>query len=433
MVAVALAVLLLPACSAGGDLTESVAPTPTQQVNAPTPTRLPFAATQTAEVGEAPYIIERVVLATELADDGAPLEEVSVLSEKQQNIFLAVRVRGIAPGTRFKAVWFENDAIIGQSDERVEAPEGDAQWIALPFRSIAQLNPAASHAVELVINDRRIDVYAFRVGVGDPSGVIAEATLALGTDEAGQPIKPGDTFDRFAPQLVLAVRISNIVDPTGMIFNTYWLRDGLPIDQRPPDGGQPQLASDPPDPNDRKMTFTFIPQTPLVPGEYSVAVLLNGSEIASYPFTIVSENVATSTPAPTEPAGPTASSAFSSARVTDLFLTSEIDEETGEPASERVSVWETEAGESVPLFVAVSLANLRVDDVVEVSLRINGSEIERFALPVAAFEQGWLSTEVELRAPDNPDNAVEYEIIVYLNDTRARSSTVLIETPAENN
>lgn len=422
---------ILPACSAGGNLVESADPTPSPNMSDPAPTRLPFAATQTAEISQAPYVIERVVLATELAENGEPTKAVSVLSEEQQNIYLAVRARGVADGTSFKAVWFEDDQIIGQSDARIEEPSEEAQWIALPFRSIAQLNPAANHTVELVINDRRINVYAFRVGVGDPSDVIAEATLALGTDEEGDPIRPGDTFDRFAPQLVLAVRISNMVDPTGMVFNSFWLRDDLPIDQRPPDGGQPQLTSDPPDPNDRKMTFTHVPQAPLVPGEYSVTVLLNGSEIASYPFTIVSEIVESSRAEPTEPAEETASPVESSVSVTDVFIASEIDEETGEPDSQRVRVWETDAEESVPFYVSVALSDLRVDDVVSFSIGIQGSVIDRYQLPVAAFEHGWLSTEVEMRAPDNPDDAVEYEVVVYVNDTRVRTATVLIESLPE--
>lgn len=423
--------LLLSACSAGGNLVESVDPTTTPNANDATPTRLPFAATQTAEVGQAPYIIERVVLATELDDDGEPAREVTVIPENQENIFLAIRARGITAGTRFKAVWFENDEILGQSDERVDDAGDGAQWITLQFRSIAQMNPAATHAVELVINDRRIDVYAFRVGVGDPSDVIAEATLALGTDGVGEPVKPGDTFDRFAPQVVLVVRISNMVDPTGMVFNTFWLRNDLPIDQRPPDGGQPRLDSDPPDPNDRKMTFTHVPQAPLVPGEYSVTVLLNGSEVASFPFTIVAEADLIPTAEPTERVSATATTVSSGVSVSDLFVASEIDDETGEPDSERVRVWQAEAEEIIPLYVAVELSELRVDDVVTFSVGIRGSVIERYELPVAAFENGWLSTEIELRAPDNPNDAVEYEIILYVNDTRVRGSNVLVESQAE--
>ncbi|CAN5807009.1 hypothetical protein BH20CHL1_BH20CHL1_03120 [soil metagenome] len=423
--------MILPACSAGGNLVVSADPTPTPNVSAPTPTRLPFAATQTAAVSEVPYIIERVVLATELADDGAPTEEVTVLSEEQQEIYLAIRARNIAGGTSFRAIWFEDDQIIGQSDERVAESNGDGQWVALPFRPIAQLNPAANHTVELVINDRRINVYAFRVGAGNPSDVIAEATLALGTDGEGEPVWPGETFDRFAPQLVLAVRISNMVDPTGMVFNSFWLRDDLLIDQRPPDGGQPQLTSDPPDPADRRMTCTLVPQVPLVPGEYSVTVLLNGSEIAGYPFTIASEDAAQATAEPTERVEATASPVASGVSVTDLFVASEIDEATGEPDSERVRVWETEAEESVPFYVSVALSDLRVDDVVSFSIGIRGSVIDRYQLPVAAFERGWLSTRVEMRSPDNPNDAVEYEIVVYVNDTRVRSANVLIESVAE--
>ena len=422
-------VLLLSACSAGANLGEPEPPTPTPDADLPrpTPTRLPFAATQTAAVNEVPYIIERVVLATEVEDDGTPVNEVSALSEEQQNVFLSVRVRDIQKGMRFQARWYENDTIIGQSDERVEEVKDTVQWVALPFRSIARLNPAASHAVELIVNDRPINTFAFRVGIGDPTDVIAEATLALGTDEESQPIKPGDVFDRFAPQIVLVARISNMVDPTGMIFTSYWIRDGLIIDQRPPDGGQPRLDSDPPDPLDRQMTFTFVPQGTLIPGEYEVVVHLNGAEVETYSFSIVEEVLPTSTPAPTERVEPTLTARAADAELIDLLITDEIDND-GEPAGDAISSVEAYPGERVSLFVALELEDLRIENEVEFTISIDNSIVDRYVFPVAAFERGWLSTEVEFPAPDTRNDSVEYDVVVYLDNTRAGSVSLRIES-----
>lgn len=427
---VVLLALVLSACSAGANLTEPPPPSPTADVAqaSPTPTRLPFAATQTAAAGAVPYVLERVVLATEIEDDGAPANEVSVISEEQENIFLTVRIRDLPAGSRFQAIWMENDQEIGRSDESVADAGPGARWVALPFRPIARLNPAAAHSVELVIDDRRIDSYAFRVGVGDASDIIAESTLALGTDDEGEPIKPGETFDRFTPQVVLIARISNLVNPEGMVFTTYWIREGLVLAQRPPDGGQPRLTSDPPDPNDRTMTFTFVPEGNIVPGEYDAALFLNGQEIARYAFTIVPDEMPSVTPSPTERVGPTQTPSVSEVTVADVQVVESVDEETSEPDGDSITTIEAYPGEVIPLHVAVSLEDLRIDDEVEFTIGIGNSIIDRYPLPFAAFDDGWLAADVDFRAPDLRNDTVEYEIVVYINGSRAHSTSIEIES-----
>ena len=168
-----------------------------------------------------------------------------------------VRITGAPPETVFRAYWFEGDTILGQSEVTLPASDEPTRWVALGFRAPAALNPAAPHAVELRINDRKIDTYTFRVGVGAIEDVIAEASMALGTrDEV--VVGRGELFDVLAGQLVAVVRVSNVVDPTGMIFTVFWYRGDTLVGQGQPDGGQPRLSPEP-QPLERRLTFTFAP------------------------------------------------------------------------------------------------------------------------------------------------------------------------------
>ena len=414
------ACLVLSACSAGADFGEPPDPTPTTPAGSfiPVPTLLPLAATRTAEANAVPFTIERVVLTTELAPDGGPANEVSVLSEEQQNIFLAVRVRDVPPDTRFRAVWFENDSTIGQSEVRATKPDGSVQWIALPFRSIARLNPAATHSVDLIVGEQLVNSYAFRVGVGNARDVIAEATLALGTTDDGQPVSPDHEFDRFSPQIVLVARISNMVDPTGMIFTSHWMRGNVSLGQRGPDGGQPGSDS-------RVMTFTLVPEGNLIPGAHTVIVMLNGTQIAAYNFTVLGDGNQSPDPEPTVATEATATEVLAGVEIRDIVVAREVDEDTSEP-EDGFEVIEGFPSEVIDLIVAIRLVDLTDDDVVEFSIGIGNSIIERHRLPVAALEDGWLATPVSFRAPDIPDRTVVYEIFVYVDGQRVDGTTLSV-------
>jgi len=420
LVAFLSACLVLSACSAGSDFGEPPEPTPTTPSGnfLPVPTRLPLAATRTAEANAVPFTIERVVLTTELAPDGGPANEVSVLSEEQQSIYLAVRVRDVPPDTRFRAVWFENDRAIGQSDVRVTEPEGSVQWVALPFRSIAALNSASTHSVDLIIGDILIDSYAFRVGVGNVGDVIAEATLALGITDDGQPVSPGHEFDRNSPQIVLVARISNMVDPTGMIFTSHWTRGNVSLGQRQPDDGQPDSGS-------RTMTFTLEPAGNLIPGAHTVAIMLNGTQIAAYNFTIMTDGDATSDAQPTEPPDVTPTAIPVSVEVRDIVVALEVDDDTSEPES-GFDVIDGYPSEALEMQVAIRLVELTVDDIVEFSIGIGNSVIERHRLPSVDLEDGWIATPVEFRAPDIADRTVVYEIFVYVDGQRVADSILSV-------
>ena len=415
---------LLTACAAGGSLDDPAQATPTvaDGMDGPAPTGLPFSATQTAEADLVPYVIERIVLTTELEGDGEPANEVSVLSQEQQNVFLAVRVRGLAQETSFQAIWFEGDEVIGQSNESADADDDDSQWVALPFRSIAALNPAAAHSVELLIDERRVNTFAFRVGVGNPDDVIAEAELGVSINEEGELQAEGDTFDRFVPQIVLMARVSNQVDPTGMIFTAHWMRGNVPLAQTVPDGGQPRLGGEAEGENPRLMTFTLTPQGSLIPGDHTVSIHLNGSPIAEYDFTIATDDEDVPGTEPTEEVEPTPTEEPPSVTVNNIVVTDEVDEDTSEP-DDGLNSLDAYPSQLLELIVTIELEDLSIDNRIEFTVGIGGGIIERYQLPVAALEDGWLATPVDFRAPDIAGRTVEYEIIVYVDGVWSESST----------
>lgn len=422
----------LTACAAGGSLDDPAQPTPTvvNDMNGPVPTGLPFSATQTAEASLAPYVIERIVLTTEIDDDGAPANEVSVLSEEQQNVYLAVRVRGLADDTRFQAIWYEGTNVIGQSDETVGTGRAESQWVALPFRSIAALNPAVAHSVELLIDERPVNTFAFRVGVGNPDDVIAEAELGTGLNENGELQSPGDTFERTVPQVVLLARVSNEVDPTGMIFTAHWMRGNVPLAQTIPDAGQPRLDSDNQGENPRRMTFTLTPQGSLVPGEHTVSVHLNGSPIAEYDFTIATDDVVVPDADATEEVQPTPTEEPPSVTVNDIVVSDEVNDDTSEPIDE-INSLDAYPSQLLELYVTIKLEGLGIDNRVEFTVGIGGGIIERYQLPLAALDDGWLATPVDFRAPDIAGRTVDYEIFVYVDGVLAESSTFSVESNQE--
>ena len=294
--------LLLSACTTPEIIRETPQPDSTA-----TQTLVPIvttpAPTGTAIVAESRRKIERITLATEVTEDGAPRDERSAIPEEAEHFYLCVQVREVQQGSRFQAIWFEGGEIIGRSEKMALEDATKPVWIAMQYRPIARLNPASDHAVELIVDDQTINRLVFRVGVGDPSDAVAAAAFTSGFDALGKAINPQTRFHVDTPQLTLRVRISNRVDPAGMLFTTLWYRENVQIAQRAPDG-----TSDDP----RRLDFTLAPTSPLPPGDYRVALLLNGTEVRSIPFVLTTEILPTATPERTgTPAtnAPTATSA----------------------------------------------------------------------------------------------------------------------------
>jgi len=416
---------LLASCAEStGDASTLPTATPAAVPAGPGPTHLPFAAALTAEARETPYLIERVTLATNVDADGVPLDEVTVIPSDSRLMFLSVLVTGLRPPVLFRAFWYEGEQIIGQSEVTVEESSGPARWVSLGFQTTADLDPGQPHFVELRINNRLVDSYTFRVGTGELADVIAEAAVSLGTRD-GEPVEAGQLFDIFAPQLVAVVRVSRNVDPTGMIFNALMYRGETLIEQRGPDGGPLEL---PPEPDllDRQMTFTFLPDTSFPEGDYHITILLNGTEVLTLPFTVIPFQRPTATEVAAT-AGPAATSVSSGISLLEIRLTEGLNEETGNPSGNTLTSWVGKPNEQREFWLSLQLADVRIDDVVEVDVVLGDRHINRHRYPVAAFEQGWLSTPVNFWAPDLDESVKNYRFLVFINGVQIRTYTVEVD------
>lgn len=302
--------------------------------------------------------------------------------------------------------------MIGQSDTISIETQGRPTWVALEYRPPFALKPDASYAVELLVENEKIDRYMFRVGIGDPVKAIAAAAFATGFNAAGKPTGVRTDFPADAGELVFRARVSNMVDPAGWTFTTLWFRDDVLVAQVNPD------ESD----NPRLLSFTLRPNGELPPGPYSVSLLLNGVEARSAPFTVtVPGAVATETPTatPTAAAGATAS-------VTRLVLTDRVDSSTSAPTGEEVTVWEAPERTSAELWLAIEVQQLTRADVLEVRVNRAGRLYANDRLPRRVVDDGWVAVPLSLDIPANRDGVVEYTISVLLNGNRTESLTVLV-------
>lgn len=280
--------LLLASCTTPEIIRETPQPDPTETPTlVPVETQVPAA--ESTETHSPRRQIERITLATEVAEDGTPRDERASIPEGVESFYLCVQVRDVEQGSRFQAIWFEGGEILGRSERIALEDASDPVWISLQYRPIAKLNPARDHAVELIVDDETIERFAFRVGVGNPADAVAAAAFTSGFDALGKSINPQTYFHVDTPQLTLRVRISNRVDPAGMLFSTIWYRGDTQIAQRAPD----EPLTDP-----RRFDFTFTPSSPLTPGNYRVALLLNGNEVRSVPFVLTEGELPTPTPTP---------------------------------------------------------------------------------------------------------------------------------------
>jgi hypothetical protein len=420
----------------------TAAPSPSASIRL-SPTRTIVYATPTPLAGVGAPIVERVAIATEVNEDGSPVEETSAVSEQLDRIFLCVQVSELQAGTEFRAVWFEGGEIIGQSDVVAEDPGQVERWVSLSYRPVFPLKPNADHIVELFINKNLVERYAFRVGVGDARRVIAEATLALGTDANGI-VGPGDRFQMDTEQIVLVARISNMVDPNGMTFDSFWYRGDTLVAKIGPDGGQP-IVEPTPAPFARRMTFTFRPGMQFTPGDYRVDLLLNGVRTNSYRFSVTAEHPPTPTPTPTpaptatpteEPqptatptpgrGSPTPTGTTGEVDIDDVVITDEIDPGTNAPIGNTVFVWEAAPGSVVTLWVAIAVSDLTDKDVIAIEVTRNDDEYGVKTLPKADIDSGWLSTTVQLEVPTDGGDDYVYTVVVLVNGDEYLSTSMLM-------
>lgn len=407
---------ILSACAAPRIIRE----TPTAGTSA-SPTVLPTATlpsaspTLSATPEESGFKVDRVAFATRIDDSNAPIVETTVVSERARRIFLCVHVTGIRPGAPFRAYWMENDQIIGQSDAIAIETKGRPTWVALEYNPPFQLKPDADYAVELLIDDQKIDRYMFRAGKGDPTKAIAAAAFASGFDAAGKPTGVRTRFPADATELTFRVRVSRMVEPADWTFMTLWFRDDVLIAQVAPDPGD--------DP--RLLAFTLRPSGELPPGPYSVTLLLNGIDASTVQFTVSEAGSA-----PDLPAGSPTAAVGTTASISRIVLTDRVDPRTNAPAGDEITVWDATERSATELWLAIDVSQLTRDDVLEVRLHQTGTIFSNKRLPRRAVDAGWVATPVNMAVPTVRDGPVEYTITVLLNGNRTETWTVLINPVA---
>lgn len=441
--------LALTACAPA--TVERPSPTPTPLLP-PTPTIENAGSPQQATpvIDRSPRI-ERVALATRIGSDGAPMDETTVVSEWPEMIYLCVLMSEIDDGTRLRAYWFQDLDIVAQSDMSPPASHGQPTWVALRYRPIARLDPTSEYAVELRLGDTLIDRFLFRVGAGNASDIIAELAFTSGFDADGKPL---DARTRFMPDespLTLRMRISNQVDPEGMVFTSLWYRGDAQIATVAGEMSRPSPGAGP---DQRKIEYSYSPPGQMALGWYAVDVLLNGMRIETIVFEVSAEPIppsptpsptpmpefepaATEEPSPTPQPSPTpvpsptpspTASATPAARgpdVRDVTFASSIDDATRAPLSGPVFSLDGPPGSVADLWVAIFVTDLTTSDNVEITVVRDGETYGHVALPRASRPSGWLAVDVHLDVPEI-GAAFVYTVEVLLNGQRALSSSCQI-------
>lgn len=395
---------------------------------APSPTSRPLPTSSFTVPDDTGYSIDRITLATSVDDSGEPRQETSVIPQSAERFFLCVRVENIEPGAQFRAYWLEGDQVIGQSDRISTETKGRATWVALEYRPVAELNPSSSYAVELLINDVRIDRYLFRVGSGNPEDVVAEAGFATGFDAQGDLVGTLARFPSSTETLALRVRVSSRVDPSPLSFSTLWFREETQFAQLAPDppetsavasipGGTPGTTPTP-SADPRRLRFTYRPSGPLIPGDYRVVLLLNGTEVRSIPF-VVTGSAASGGVEPGETrTGDNSEARETNATVEEMMVTSEVDPASNAPIDGRVYVWQEAEGSSVELWVALDVRDLVVDDVVEVMIWRDNQLFASERLPAAEVGEGWIAHPFDFAVPQFRQGSADYLAAVLINGNR---------------
>jgi hypothetical protein len=404
----ALFALLISACTTPEIIRETPQPdaTATQTL---IPVETTTEPTVTTVVETSRRTIERIAFATTVTADGAPEDERSVIPEGAEMFYFCVEVSEVEQGSRFQAIWFEGGEIIGQSEKLALEHSSEAVWMAMQYRPIAKLNPARDHAVELFVDEERIERFVFRVGIGKPADAVAAAAFTTGFDAVGNAINPQTRFHVDTPQLTFRVRISNQVDPTGLILSTLWFRGDTQIAQRAPDA-----ASEDP----RRSNFTLTPPSKLPPGDYRVSLLLNGTEVRSVPFVMTEQVVPTPAPNPA-----TATPTASGAEIVEIVIASRINTRTQVPLDGPLAEWSDTPGGVASLWVAINVRDVTETDTIEIVVLQDDEFYGSVILDETEGDSGWLAGRVELEVPAD-DSVTIYTFITRVNDVDTLDTTL---------
>lgn len=423
-----IAAVLAGACAAPSVIRATPPASPEALVTQPAPGVGSPTSTPEPDVSDARQI-ERVAFATRIDSAGGPVEETSVFAESPGQMYLCVQLRDVELGTSFRAYWFENGQIIGQSDA-LATRDDEIVWVALVYRPIAALSPTSEYSVELQVDEQTVDRFVFRVGVGDADDVVAQAAFATGFDAAGKPVDIRRIFADDTAELQLLARISRQIDPRGMLFTSIWYRGDTAIayvnpvtlasdDVESTATPTTATATETPGRASTVLAFTYKPNGKLPRGNYRVSLLLNGTEVRSIPFVVGDATVAEKPeePAdvvPVEPDDPNDRAAESEATLGQLVITADVDA-NNEPTEVNIWVWEGPVRTTQALFATFSVSNLAQDDDVTLTFARDDEVFDTRAAEHEALDTGWIATEFEISMPRRSGRMYTYTVVVQIN------------------
>jgi len=420
--------MVLSAACEAPSVIRATPPATTKELVTPT---VAVAGSPTAVPAPAPVVggqIERIAFATRVDRNGEPAEETSVFPETPEQMYLCVQVRDVELGTQFRAYWFADGQIIGQSDALATRAD-DVVWVTLGYRPIAALSPTSEHSVELQIDTQTVDRFVFRVGVGDAEDVVAQAAFASGFDAAGKPVDEQHVFAEDASELRLLARMSRQVDTAGMLFTSIWYRGETAIAYINPERvsvDDTTAATPSPTPIlplprvSTVLEFAYAPTGPLPRGNYRVSLLLNGTEVRSVPFEIgdaaaVKESGDDGRGGEDESDDEEAPDASGLPTIGQLVVTAEIDDETNEPVAVNIWVWEGRARSRQELFATFSVNDLDGGDDVRVTIERDGETFDTIEIEHVGLDAGWLAAAFDITLPSQAGRMYSYTVTIEIN------------------
>ena len=278
---------LIPAACTGVSFTPSAQQPPAEAPSTTAPTQPTGAppATATPKPAGGLKVLE-VTFAHGLTEEMAPVDPGEEFTP-DATIYLSVKLKGRPKEGRVTARFLYQDQEFAATtvDLAQEWKEqglifavGGNTFVGFTLKPEETLPISEDYRVELLLNDTPAGSYAFKV-VPPPEAIpsrVRQATLARGATEDYAPIEPGNVF---TPQekVYLVGRVDLGLYST---LKVRWYVDGKPDEA----GTRAMTAQE--NLEDAGFYFSFIPDGGWPEGEHRVALLIDGQEVASYPFTV---------------------------------------------------------------------------------------------------------------------------------------------------
>jgi hypothetical protein len=373
-----------------------VAPAPAQdnpaQNSDPRPTKVP----PPSPTPYLPLLIDDVVLATEVGDDGAPVDGRTGLPANAPVAYLSVLARDLQTGTTLEAEWVRDGEVIGHSTHSISEDVVGDQWIALVLEPPGGF-PAGDYAVRLFVDGRMIESLVFKSGAGRAVADTREPRLVFTTSWSASQASvstlstfPGDT------RRVIAVLVD--APPVyGRNFVAHWYLGAQLLSEIVADQTQSLNVR----------TFTLESSEPLSPGRYRVQVFSGNQTIASSSFVVEA------------PQG-----ADTDAKVERIVVTTQIDANTRQPLGETV----TTVSPPITLYGMVLARDVGPGDVLEIVWIRNDQVVTSSRLAGRDVPNNWVSSRYELPAEPEGSTA-QYRVVARINGVTAAQHAFVATGP----